>query len=51
MTVEEYREIVKKYCEGGQYDSCVNSPCPFSTSSGCKEPHIVEALDKLRKKE
>jgi hypothetical protein len=31
-------QFVEKYCEGKQYDSCKESPCPYASHSGCKHP-------------
>jgi hypothetical protein len=30
--------FVREYCQGKQYDSCANSPCPFSSPNGCQHP-------------
>lgn len=30
--------FLQEYCDGLQYDSCVESPCPFSSHSGCTNP-------------
>ncbi|MDI3534798.1 MAG: hypothetical protein PWQ82_1163 [Thermosediminibacterales bacterium] len=35
MTIDEF---VKKHCTGKEYDSCVDSPCPYSSASGCRHP-------------
>jgi len=35
---ERLREFVAKDCTGKQYDSCCNSPCRFSSVSGCTHP-------------
>jgi len=34
-TLEEFE---KDWCEGKDYDSCKDSPCRFSSSSGCMHP-------------
>ena len=31
-------DFVQKHCEGKQYDSCIESPCRFSSHSGCRHP-------------
>ena len=31
-------EFVANHCQGKQYDSCVESPCPFASHSGCRHP-------------
>lgn len=31
-------EFIEKYCVGAQYDSCVNSPCPYASVGGCRHP-------------
>lgn len=33
--LNQFRE---EHCTGKQYDSCVNSPCRYSSSSGCTHP-------------
>jgi hypothetical protein len=30
--------FIKNHCTGTIYDSCVNSPCRYSSSSGCTHP-------------
>ena len=31
-------EFVQNHCAGKQYDSCIESPCLFASSSGCRHP-------------
>lgn len=31
-------KFVEDHCQGEQYDSCVESPCPFASHSGCRHP-------------
>lgn len=31
-------EFVENHCIGKQYDSCVQSPCAFASTSGCRNP-------------
>lgn len=31
-------EFIDKYCQGKEYDSCINSPCPYASSNDCKHP-------------
>jgi hypothetical protein len=35
MTLEEF---ARDHCVGKEYDSCVNSPCPYASASGCTHP-------------
>ncbi|NSW83136.1 MAG: hypothetical protein HPY90_07655 [Syntrophothermus sp.] len=35
---EKLRSFIERYCEGRQYDSCVNNSCPFSSAFGCRHP-------------
>lgn len=30
--------FIDNHCVGKQFDSCVESPCPFSSHSGCRHP-------------
>jgi hypothetical protein len=42
----ELEYFISVQCEGKQYDSCKNSPCRFSSSSGCLHPeHPKNKLD------
>jgi len=35
---EHLAEFVERHCEGKEYDSCKNIPCPYSSSEGCRHP-------------
>lgn len=39
MTIKDYWDELSKFlaekCAGPEYDSCHNSPCPYSSSAGC----------------
>ena len=42
-------EFVENHCTGKQYDSCVQSPCAFASTSGCRHPlHPKNAVEPLR---
>lgn len=30
--------FLEVYCQGRQYDSCKNSPCPWASHGGCRHP-------------
>lgn len=34
--------FVKTHCQGSAYDSCKNSPCPWSSAGGCTHPQHPE---------
>jgi hypothetical protein len=42
-------EFVKNHCVGAQYDSCVQSPCPYAGFGGCQHPlhpkHAAQTLE------
>lgn len=35
---EALEVFLEKHCTGRQYDSCIDSPCPSSSFSGCLHP-------------
>jgi hypothetical protein len=35
---EALAEFVKTDCRGKQYDTCVDSPCPYASINGCQHP-------------
>lgn len=50
MSAPNYSELLARFiewdCAGPQYDSCVNSPCPYASCDGCQHPkHPKHALD------
>jgi hypothetical protein len=46
MTLQEFAE---KHCTGRQYDSCIGTPCTWSSGSGCFHPlHPKNASEGLR---
>jgi len=41
-------EFVRNTCVGGAFDSCVDSPCPYSSSGGCMHPlHPSNLVEKF----
>lgn len=36
--VANLNEFVREHCEGREYDSCVISPCRWSSNEGCCHP-------------
>lgn len=40
-------EFVEKYCMGKQYDSCISSPCMYSSSWGCRHPDYPGGSENL----
>ena len=35
---QDLTEFIDTHCRGKEFDSCCNSPCPYSSSGGCKHP-------------
>lgn len=42
----ELQQFLANCCHWQQYDSCINSPCPYSSYEGCQHPDHPKNLRK-----
>jgi hypothetical protein len=48
---ESLRKFIEDHCLGREYDSCVNSPCKYSSSNGCKHPEHPKNKNRVKSDE